>query len=152
MLLDAKMWTFLINYKTAPIVLSNNANYDQELNRLLKICSSEGQSYATKTLYIWAVVVAQLVELLLLTPEICSSNPVISKILFPINCIKKQFWKNEIKEKEAGNGPLKTLIMGSCSTDLYGSNYWASLWGNSKDIVWTTRNANCCSLMFFRSR
>ena len=89
MLLDDKMWTFLNNYKTAPIVLSNNANYDQELNRLLKICSSEGQSYATKTLYIWAVVVAQLVERLLLTPEICSSNPVISKFYFLSIVLKK---------------------------------------------------------------
>ena len=70
-------------------MLSNNANYDQELNRLLKIFSSEGQSYATETLYIWAVVVAQLVELLLLTPEICSSNPVISKFYFLSIVLKK---------------------------------------------------------------
>ena len=48
-------------------------------------------------------VVAQLVERLLLTPEICSSNYDISKIL-PTNCtIKNRKYEN--KEKEGGNGP-----------------------------------------------
>ena len=54
-----------------------------------------------------AVVVAQLVERLLPIPEVCGSNPVISKIstehLFPVNCIEK----TKIKKKEAGNGLIK---------------------------------------------
>ena len=52
-----------------------------------------------------AVVVAQLAERLLLTPEICSSTPVIGyfyRALLNVNCV-------ENKEKEAGNGPLKTF-------------------------------------------
>ena len=47
----------------------------------------------------------QLVERLLLTPEICSSTPVIGyfyRALLNVNCV-------ENKEKEAGNGPLKTF-------------------------------------------
>ena len=54
-----------------------------------------------------AVVVAQLVERSLLTPEIRSLNPNIGKVL-PTNC--KLNVKDENKEKEAGNGPsLKKL-------------------------------------------
>ena len=36
----------------------------------------------------WAVVVAQLVEWLLPIPEVCSSNPVIGKLLYKtfVNC------------------------------------------------------------------
>ena len=49
----------------------------------------------------WAVVVAQLVERLLLTPEICGSNPDVGKIL-STNCKNR---KDKNKEKEAGNGP-----------------------------------------------
>ena len=56
----------------------------------------------------WAVVVAQLVEHSLLTPEVRGSNPVIGKFyikhLFTFNC---RYWKDENKEKEAGNGHLK---------------------------------------------
>ena len=52
--------------------------------------------------------VAQLVERPLPIPEVRSSNPVIGKNLhiehlFNVNCIEK----TKIKEKEAGNGPLK---------------------------------------------
>ena len=48
----------------------------------------------------WAVVVTQLVEWSLLTPEICGSSPVISKTfyiehLFTIDCIEK----TKIKKK-----------------------------------------------------
>ena len=49
------------------------------------------------------VVMAQLVEQLLLTPEICSSNYDISKIL-STNCTIKNR-KDENKEKECRNGP-----------------------------------------------
>ena len=56
-----------------------------------------------------AVVVAQLVERLLPIPEVRGSNPVIGKhlywTLFTVNCIEK----TKIKEKEAENGPLKTI-------------------------------------------
>ena len=53
-----------------------------------------------------AVVVAQLVERLRPTPEICSSSPEIGKILSTNSTIEKD--KNN--EKDAGNGPsLKNL-------------------------------------------
>ena len=49
---------------------------------------------------------AQLVEWLLIIPEVCCSNPVIGKIsirqLFTVHCVEK----TKIKEKEAGNGPF----------------------------------------------
>ena len=53
-----------------------------------------------------AVVKAQLVEGSLQIPEVCCSNPVISKIyiehLFAVKCIEK----TKINLKEAGKGPF----------------------------------------------
>ena len=53
-------------------------------------------------LVVRAVVVAQLVERLLPTPEIRSSNPNIGKFYLPIVHLNI---KDKTKEKEAGNGP-----------------------------------------------
>ena len=54
-----------------------------------------------------AEVVAQLVERLILTPEVCSLSPVIGNLhianILTINCIEK----TKIKKKEAGNGLFK---------------------------------------------
>ena len=53
------------------------------------------------TFNLWAVVVAQLVEWLLPTPDVSGSNPVIGKNLFGIftvNCIEK----TKIKKKRPG--------------------------------------------------
>ena len=53
------------------------------------------------------MVVAQLVKQLLTTPEDRSSNPVIGEVLK--NNHYQLYWKDEIKEKDAMNGPfLKT--------------------------------------------
>ena len=52
----------------------------------------------------WAVVVAQLVERLLLTPEIHSLKPLIGTI-YLYHC--QLHWKDEIKKKEAWNGQIK---------------------------------------------
>ena len=52
-----------------------------------------------------AVVVPQLVERSLPTPEVHGSNPVIGKkihLMFSVNCIEK----TKIKKKEAGIGPF----------------------------------------------
>ena len=56
-----------------------------------------------------AVVLAQLVERSLPTPEIRGSQPVVGKLLYrtfnclsTVNCIEK----TKIKKKEAGNGPF----------------------------------------------
>ena len=52
-----------------------------------------------------AVVVAQLVEWPLPIPEVYGSNPVIGKIYWTfVFC--QLYWKDENKEKEAGNGPF----------------------------------------------
>ena len=51
----------------------------------------------------WAVLVAQLVERSLLTPEVRSSNRQTLYYLYTVYCIEK----TEIKEKDAGNGPIK---------------------------------------------
>ena len=56
----------------------------------------------------WAVVVAQLVEWLITIPEVRGSNPVIGKKLYilDIYLLWTVHWKDENKEKEAGNGPF----------------------------------------------
>ena len=51
------------------------------------------------------VVVAQLVERSLLIPEVRGSNPVIGKIYW-IFVYCQLYWKDENKEKEAGNDPI----------------------------------------------
>ena len=56
-----------------------------------------------------AVVVAQLVELSLPIPEVLGSNPVIRKIyliLLNICLLSTVYWRDENKEKEAGDGPF----------------------------------------------
>ena len=60
-----------------------------------------------KKLYIRGVVVAQLVEWLLPTPEVGGSNPVNWKFLYRHLFVYCQlYWKDEIKEKEEGTGPF----------------------------------------------
>ena len=61
-----------------------------------------------------AVVVAQLVERSLPTPEIRGSNPNIGKVL-STNC--KLNRKDENKEKEAGNGPSFKILNGETKLD-----------------------------------
>ena len=51
----------------------------------------------------WAVIVAQLVERLLETPEVRCSNPVIGKINIE-QC--QQYWKDENKEKQGRERPI----------------------------------------------
>ena len=53
-----------------------------------------------------AGVVTQLVERLLPTPEVRGSNPVIGKLLYETFVYCQLYWKDENKEKEAGNGPF----------------------------------------------
>ena len=67
------------------------------------------------------MVVAQLVEWSLPTPEIRASNPVIVNF-FTINCIKSSIEKTKIKKKEARNGPIltKLLMLGNYSRCIRG--------------------------------
>ena len=59
-----------------------------------------------------AVVVAQLVEQALPTPDVWGLNPVIGKLLYRTFVYCQLYWKDEHKEKEAGNGPfLKIWIV-----------------------------------------
>ena len=61
----------------------------------------------------WEVVVAQLVERSLSIPEVRGSTPVIGKIYWTfVYC--QLYWKDENKEKEAGNGPLLKKSMPIC--------------------------------------
>ena len=55
------------------------------------------------------MVVAHLVEWLLTIREVRSSNPVIGKNLLNIYC--QLLWKDENKEKEAGNGPFLIKVL-----------------------------------------
>ena len=75
-----------------------------------------------------AVVVAQLAERLLPTPEIRGSNPDIGNKLFRMHICKLLSIKDENKEKEARNGPIFLKKEGtiaqrrSCSTMLFPFN------------------------------
>ena len=60
---------------------------------------------ATKN-YLWAVVVGQLVEWSLPTNEVSSSPPVIGKLFCRTFVYCQLYWKDENKEKEAGNSPF----------------------------------------------
>ena len=63
-------------------------------------------TYLENDNFLWAVVVAQLAERSLPTPEIRGSNPDIGNIsnIFICQLLSR---KDENKEKEAGNGPFK---------------------------------------------
>ena len=66
--------------------------------------------------------VAQLVEGLLLIPEVLDSNSVISKNLFILNMclLSTVYWKDEYKEKEAGDGPFfKKNQFDKCCTPIW---------------------------------
>ena len=58
-----------------------------------------------------AVVVAQLVEQSLLTPEVCSSNPVVGKKY--IDCIEN----TKKNKRRAGIGPFKKVLVYNTFTD-----------------------------------
>ena len=62
----------------------------------------------------WAVAVSQLVDLSLPIPEVCGSNPVISKIY--IEHLQLTVLIDEHKEKEAGKGRVKTPVRFFSST------------------------------------
>ena len=76
-----------------------------------------------------AVGVAQLVERLLPIPEVRGSNPVIGKNLLILNICKLSivYWKDENKEKEAGNGPGQCFLGYLCII-------FKSSIGNVKDV------------------
>ena len=54
----------------------------------------------------WAVVVTQLVERSLPTPEVRGSNPIIGKLLCGTFVYSQLYWKDGNKQKEAGNSAL----------------------------------------------
>ena len=62
------------------------------------------------TLGSWAVVLAQLVERSLPTPEVHGSNLVIVKLLYRTFGFLQLKIKVENNEKEAGNGPFKKTL------------------------------------------
>ena len=72
---------------------------------------------------VWAVVVAQLAERLLPTPEVCGSNPVISKKFHRTIVYNQLHWKHENKEKEAVNGPFFKWKEKAKSSALLGRKY-----------------------------
>ena len=75
------------------------------------------------------MVVAQSVERLLPIPEVRDSNPVIGKNLLILNICKLSivYWKDENKEKEAGNGPSQCFLGYLCII-------FKSSIGNVKDV------------------
>ena len=63
------------------------------------------------------MVVAELVEQLLPTQEIRGLNPVIGNFIYYQLYLND--WKDENKEKEAGNGPTKTYLAAQVSNCLF---------------------------------
>ena len=111
----------------------------------------------TKIADSWAMFVAQLVEHLLPTPEICVSNPVIGN-LFTINCIKELYW-NDRKEKR---GPFfKRMLMAIFQSTNEVVSRWNSTILSGKvralECLWHSllifsRNWNFCRLEKFSNR
>ena len=83
--------------------LTVNAHFDY-----LLMTGFEPRTSGIKISHIWAVVVTQLVERSLPTPEVHSSNPVIGKLFYQhLSVYCQLYWKDKNKEKEAGNGQFK---------------------------------------------
>ena len=83
--------------------------------------------------FFWGeVVVAQLVERSIPIPEVHGSNPVVGKNLFISNiCLLSTVcWKDENKEKEAGNGPFLINHTGIWTAD---HRVWKQLF-NTTDL------------------
>ena len=74
------------------------------------------------TIFLQAVVVVQLVERTLPIPEVHALNPVISKLLYGTFVYCQLYWKDENKEKEAGNGPL--FFKKKFPSRTVHNNYW----------------------------
>ena len=73
----------------------------------------------------WEVVVVQLVERSLPTPEVRGSNPVIGKI-----CMYYQlYWKDENKEKRPGMAQFKKTSKEGTAE---------ATWGNFNKLCWQT--------------
>ena len=92
-------------------------------------CSLWFKTVFIKIAFLGSGCVAQLVERSLSIPEVRGSNPVIGKNLLISNiCVLSTvYWKDENKEKEAGNGPFfknrsftksqKEMSRGNCSQE-----------------------------------
>ena len=90
------------NVKLLQIFLGNLWKH---LGKFLPPSSGHTASVVYKQ-YKLAVVVAQLVEQSVPKPEVRGSNPVIGKNLLNICLLSTVYWKDENKEKEAGNCPF----------------------------------------------
>ena len=73
------------------------------------------------------VAVAQLVERSLPTPEVGSSNPVISKLLCGTFVCCQLYWKDENKEKEAGNGPFFKKIQPIAELKIWRAQFFTAI-------------------------
>ena len=80
-----------------PLVLQNGLSLWKGIHENL-----DGELFGREAEDVTGSVVAQLVEQSIQTHEIHRSNPVISKFYFYF----QQYCKDDIKEKEVGNGPI----------------------------------------------
>ena len=90
-----------------------------------------------KTNEAWAVVLAPLVERSLPTPEIRGSISVIGKKII-MNVFCQLFWKDQNKEKRAGNGN-ETVI------------FFSNL-GNCADLVWIFSKGACFKCLIYKNK
>ena len=88
---------------TKSSIISSNLFRGSSIDKILS------RQKIIKSKFLWTVVVAQLAERSLPTPEICSSNPDISHKIFDRNYLATEIQKRWKKEKEAGNGPIKKV-------------------------------------------
>ena len=94
---STKRWAFFFSFLALKCQVEITASISNHVYVIHRTVNSSNSSKLR------AVVVAQLVERALPTPEIHGSNPNIGKVLSS-NCKLKR--KDENKGKEAGNGPL----------------------------------------------
>ena len=81
--------THLFAVKFVQLFKKNNSSFNLKTIRHAKLLQTR------------AVVVSQLVKRSLTTPEVCSSNPVIDKLLYTTFVYCQLYWKDENKEKVA---------------------------------------------------
>ena len=78
--------------------------------------------------FLWGVFIAQLVELCLLTAEICGLNPVIGNSFFTVNWIQK----GKVKNKRPGMTQFKIKVRAILSKKFI---YFSSFWNVLKSFI-----------------
>ena len=109
-------WIFGISWNLKMRPKYNNMSYNLALNSTLLYFYKYFLLWTQTKLFVWAVVVAQLVEWFPPIPEIHSSNPVIVKNLYWTFVYCRLNWKDENKEKGSWKWPIFKTFSQICQS------------------------------------